>query len=76
MVDTPQVAIGDDAKQTRVAMDEFFRLRTSEKTYNGSAKFDDEDARLCERIFDSVGLSTRARRDAKAEKRKLLTTTP
>ena len=76
MVDTPQVAIGDDAKQTRVAMDEFFRLRTSEKTYNGSAKFDDEDARLCERIFDSVGLSTRARRDAKAEIRKLLTTTP
>ena len=76
MVDTPQVAIDDDAKQTRVAMDEFFRLRTSEKTYHGSAKFDDEDARLCERIFDSVGLSARARRDAKAEIRKLLTTIP
>lgn len=37
-------------------MDEFFRLRILEKTYNGFVKFDDEDVCLCEWIFDLVGL--------------------
>ena len=76
MCDILEADVDDDAKQTCVAVDEFFRLRTSDELYGESAKFDDKDDCLCERVFDSANLSTRARHDARVRIRNLLTAPP